>query len=90
MPSKEVSDNHLEHLTPAALINLWDEYTKIILASAIHFHGCDSSSCSSGAEHIAELADKMVELRMERLISFKQEIKDTKDKEDKSDSKIKE
>ena len=67
-------------LSPAAHMELWHDYAKTALRGCLAFHGADSSSCSSGAQHIACIADALVEAYIERLTERKEELEALKEK----------
>lgn len=85
MPKPASSTNpdleHLEHITPAQWILLWDEYAKAALHGCLSFHGADPSSADSGVAHIALLADQMMSARMERVMGIKEAQQAAKDEE---------
>lgn len=72
---------HLDHITPAAWILLWDEYAKAALHGCLSFHGADPSSPDSGVAHVALLADQMMAARMERVMGIKEAQQAAKDEE---------
>ena len=82
-PSSSTSPDleHLDHITPAQWILLWDEYAKAALHGCLSFHGADSSCADSGVTHIALLADQMMTARMERVMGIKEAQQIAKDEE---------
>ncbi len=48
-------------------MDLWDKYAEIALTALLTFHGSDGSAPNSGIDHVADIADAMVEARMARV-----------------------
>lgn len=57
----------LTHINLGEHMALWDHYADIALTALLSFHGSDGSASNSGAIHVAEIADAMVEARMARI-----------------------
>lgn len=69
-----MSNPDFTHITPTQYISLWDEYAKAALQGAIAFHGVHPSAAGAGAELVAQLADRMMELRQARVGAHKDQV----------------
>lgn len=73
MPKPTIPDLTGSGLSQSAYLDLWTEVVKAVLPAAIQFHGCDAGSHGAGVDHVALMADAVMEARIARVLQAKED-----------------
>lgn len=73
MPKPTIPDLTGSGLSQSTYLDEWLSIVKTTLPAAIQFHGCDGGSHDAGVEHIALMADTVMEALIARILQGKED-----------------